>query len=122
MSRSFFCDRINSGTTTHIKKRNYKEENRVDIAKKIKNMTEYIISRQGGQKATATSFAQAKRIARTMCSRNVGASSNMMTSGKFLPAKRLYWQTWIDGTVVGDHEKNYEGDNPVVCIIRVEPQ
>jgi len=79
----------------------------------------YSINGQSGQKDTASSLAEAKRIARRMCIRHVGGSSNMMTSGTYLPAKRLYWQTWCDGTIIGDTERGYNGDNPSVAIREV---
>ena len=81
--------------------------------------TTYRITGQGEQIDTASSMEEAKRIARRMCMRNVGKSSNMMTSGVFLPAKRLYWQTWCDGTIIGDHTRDYAGDNPMVAIREV---
>jgi hypothetical protein len=78
----------------------------------------YKINGQGGAVMTATSLNEAKRCARTMCIRNVGASSNMMMSGTYLPAPRLYWTEWCDGTIIGDPTPNYDGDNPLVSIRR----
>jgi hypothetical protein len=78
----------------------------------------YKINGQGGAEATASSLKEAKRCARTMCRRNVGAASNMMTSGTYLPAPRLYWSEWCDGTIIGDPTRNYDGDNPMVSIRR----
>jgi hypothetical protein len=78
--------------------------------------TTYVITGQSGRTATASSLAEAKRVARGMCVRNVGSTSNMMTSGTYLPARRLYWQAWCDGTIIGDPERGYNGDNPMVAI------
>lgn len=76
----------------------------------------YSITGQGGQKQTAASMAEAKRIAKGMCVRNVGRSSNMSISGTFLKGPRLYWTEWLDGTIVGDSARGYSGDNPLVSI------
>jgi len=78
--------------------------------------TKYEIKSHSGQSATATSMVEAKHIAETMCVRNVGQISNMMTSGTFLPARRLYWQTWSDGTIIGDCARGYNGNNPMIAI------
>lgn len=82
-------------------------------------MKTYKVKGQSGQTDTARSITEAKRIARRMCIRNVGRS-NMMTSGTFLAAPRLYWQTWCDGTIIGDPARRYDGNNPTVTIVAAE--
>lgn len=78
----------------------------------------YLIEGQSGQRAKASSLKSAKRIGRQMARANVGTSSNMMLSGTVLPAPRLYWQTWDDGSIIGDVYR-YTGDNPFVLITKV---
>jgi hypothetical protein len=69
--------------------------------------TPYSITTHDGQKRTATSLTEAKRIARQIATWHG-------------PTSRLYWQTWVDGTIIGDPTKGYDGTNPVVAIREVE--
>ena len=58
----------------------------------------YTVRSHRGEVKTASSMTSAKKIARRMC------------------GKRLWWQEWVDGTIVGDYQKGYSGVNPAVAI------
>ena len=78
-------------------------------------MKTYRIETCDGQVKTTTSLRKAKALARHM-------SRPVLGSGVVMPAKRLYWHEWLDGSLAGDSSYGYEGENPTVLISVEQPR